>query len=92
MDVKIAGLFAGIGGLDMGVAEGLEEYGFAVEHAALVHRAAKGVFRQEMIIPAIFFARTRRAGGGRDGERQRRVPVAQAARQRRLPALDGATP
>ena len=38
MDVKIAGLFAGIGGLDMGVAEGLEEYGFAVEHAALVER------------------------------------------------------
>ena len=36
--LRIAGLFAGIGGLDMGVAEGLEDYGFAVEHVALVER------------------------------------------------------
>jgi len=38
MDVKIAGLFAGIGGLDSGVAEGLEDQGFDVEHVALVER------------------------------------------------------
>jgi hypothetical protein len=36
--IRIAGLFAGIGGLDSGVAEGLEDQGFAVEHVALVER------------------------------------------------------
>jgi hypothetical protein len=34
--IRIAGLFAGIGGLDSGVALGLEEQGFDVEHVALV--------------------------------------------------------
>ena len=36
--LTIAGLFAGIGGLDAGVAEGLEEAGIPVEHTALVER------------------------------------------------------
>jgi hypothetical protein len=36
--LTIAGLFAGIGGLDAGVAEGLEETGIPVEHTALVER------------------------------------------------------
>jgi len=38
--IRVAGLFAGIGGLDAGFAEGLEEQGFDVEHAALVENAA----------------------------------------------------
>lgn len=36
--LRIAGLFAGIGGLDSGIAEGLEDRGFDVEHTALVER------------------------------------------------------
>ena len=36
--LTVAGLFAGIGGLDAGFAEGLEEQGFDVEHVALVER------------------------------------------------------
>ena len=36
--LTIAGLFAGIGGLDAGVADGLEDEGFDVEHVALVER------------------------------------------------------
>lgn len=36
--IRLAGLFAGIGGLDSGVAEGLEEQGFDVEHTAFVER------------------------------------------------------
>lgn len=36
--LRIAGLFAGIGGLDAGVALGIEEAGIPVEHTALVER------------------------------------------------------
>jgi len=36
--LTVAGLFAGIGGLDTGVADGLEDEGFDVEHVALVER------------------------------------------------------
>lgn len=34
--LRVAGLFAGIGGLDLGIAEGLAEGGIATEHTALV--------------------------------------------------------
>jgi DNA (cytosine-5)-methyltransferase 1 len=44
--LRMAGLFAGIGGLDLGVAAGLEESGIQVEHVALVENAT---FPQEVL-------------------------------------------
>lgn len=38
--LRMAGLFAGIGGLDLGVSEGLADSGFGVEHVAFVENAA----------------------------------------------------
>ena len=55
-----------------------------LQHIAIVHHGAEIILGGEKVVLAVFLADTRGAGGGRDREFKRGIPIAQLAGQRRF--------